>query len=159
MASLNSRTPIVSTRAVPTKTIAVGNGIIEAHITSAQTGGALEMFVFNAPPGMQGPPPHSHPGAEETFHVMEGEMEFTVDGAVHRVGPGTTLHVPRGIVHHFKYVGDGATRFSTVLTPAIKLDEYFEKIAAIFKARPGPPDDKTRDKFLALMRQYGQEPG
>jgi quercetin dioxygenase-like cupin family protein len=159
VSELKPRSPIVSNRAAPTKTIMVGNGVIEAHITSAQTGGALEMFVFNAPPGMQGPPPHSHPGAEETFHVMEGEMEFTVGGTVHRASAGTTLHVPRGVVHHFRYVGYGTTRFSTVLTPAIRLDEYFEKIAAIFRARPGPPEEKTRGELLLLMREYGQEPG
>jgi len=41
---------------------------------------------------------HSHE-AEEAVYMLEGEGEFTFDGATHRVGPGQAVFFPSGIVH------------------------------------------------------------
>ena len=41
---------------------------------------------------------HAH-HAEEAVYMLEGEGEFTFDGATHRVGPGQAVFFPSGIVH------------------------------------------------------------
>ena len=41
---------------------------------------------------------HSHE-AEEAIYMLEGEGEFTFDGATHRVSPGQAVFFPSGVVH------------------------------------------------------------
>ena len=44
-------------------------------------------------------PIHSHPGADEIYHVLEGEGVFSDGGAERRLGPGGTVLFPAGEVH------------------------------------------------------------
>lgn len=46
----------------------------------------------------EGPPPHSHPWHEVEF-VIEGEVEFYVNGQWSRGGPGTVQMLPAGASH------------------------------------------------------------
>ena len=46
----------------------------------------------------EGPPPHSHPWHEVEF-VIEGEVEFYVNGVWTRGGPGTVQMLPAGAYH------------------------------------------------------------
>jgi len=156
-----TRTAVKSTRAgeQAPRTIAIGPGLVEVHVTGEQSGGQMDVLIFNAPAGTPGPAPHRHPAAEETFHVLEGEMEFVVDGRTLRAGPGTTVHVPRGVPHAFRYIGDRPVRFLAVLSPSLRMDEYFERLAALVKDKPRPFDEPTRTQISALMMEYGQEPG
>jgi quercetin dioxygenase-like cupin family protein len=50
---------------------------------------------------------HTHPG-EEIIYVLEGSLEFHVEGRPpRRCGPGETLTVPAGAVHGVRNVGTG----------------------------------------------------
>jgi quercetin dioxygenase-like cupin family protein len=53
------------------------------------------------PPG-GGPPPHTHSGEDETFYLLEGEIEFLLGEARITAGPGDFVNVPRGTVHCFR---------------------------------------------------------
>ena len=48
--------------------------LCEAH----ETGGAWSLFEEKVPLGM-GPPPHRHDW-DESYYILEGEVEFTIDG-------------------------------------------------------------------------------
>lgn len=54
-------------------------------------------------------PRHTHPG-EEIIYVLEGTLEYEIDGKLTRVKPGDVLFVPAGTIHSAKNVGssDGA---------------------------------------------------
>ena len=43
-------------------------------------------------------PEHSHPN-EEVWHVLDGELEVTINCACQRVGPGCVAVVPSNILH------------------------------------------------------------
>ncbi len=45
-----------------------------------------------------GVPTHSHPH-EQLGHVLEGQLELTVDGELHVLGPGEAFQIPGGIEH------------------------------------------------------------
>ena len=45
-------------------------------------------------------PPHSH--GEQWGVVVEGEMELTIGGEKHSLGPGDSYHIPAGTVHSAK---------------------------------------------------------
>ena len=51
-------------------------------------------------------PRHTHPG-EEIIYVLEGTLEYQIDGKPVTVKPGDVLFVPAGTVHSVKNIGSG----------------------------------------------------
>jgi quercetin dioxygenase-like cupin family protein len=51
-------------------------------------------------------PHHTHPG-EEIIYILEGTLEYEIDGKSTTVKPGDVLFVPAGVVHSAKNVGSG----------------------------------------------------
>jgi quercetin dioxygenase-like cupin family protein len=70
---------------------------------ATQTGGSYSAMEIVSPQ-RSGPGPHSHPGSEEYFLLLDGRVVFIVAGEQYDVEPGDFLHVPRGAVHEFKVV-------------------------------------------------------
>jgi quercetin dioxygenase-like cupin family protein len=50
-------------------------------------------------PFADGPPKHIHTSFDETFEVEQGVLTIWVDGKVHRLRKGDTLHIPKGVAH------------------------------------------------------------
>ena len=42
---------------------------------------------------------HRHPHSEEVIYVRSGTGAVYIDGVFHTVGPGDTVHIPRGAAH------------------------------------------------------------
>ena len=63
--------------------------------------------------------PHTHADHADSFYVLEGEAEFTVDGQVVRGGVGTWVSAPIGTVHGFRNAGDGELRLLNVHAPNV----------------------------------------
>jgi quercetin dioxygenase-like cupin family protein len=51
-------------------------------------------------------PRHTHPG-EEIIYVLEGTLEYEIDGKPATVKSGDVLFVPAGTAHSVKNVGAG----------------------------------------------------
>jgi quercetin dioxygenase-like cupin family protein len=49
---------------------------------------------------------HSHE-QEEVWHVLEGELEVTIDGVAHTAGSGMVAIVPADALHSVRAVSDG----------------------------------------------------
>jgi quercetin dioxygenase-like cupin family protein len=81
-------------------------------LTDAQTGGSYSVMEVVVPLS-NGPRPHTHMDAEEHFLVLEGEADFTLDGAVMRAKAGDLVHIPRGTVHGFTVTASSATMIAT----------------------------------------------
>jgi putative monooxygenase len=60
---------------------------------------------------------HYHPYSEEFLHVVEGELEMTLDGVAVRLGPGDSLMVPIGVRHRLVNVGAVEARGVFHLSP------------------------------------------
>ena len=56
--------------------------ILGHKVTPYFTSGDYDMMYAETPPHVPGPPPHSHNSYEESFLVIEGELEFMVNAAV-----------------------------------------------------------------------------
>jgi quercetin dioxygenase-like cupin family protein len=98
-------------------------------------------------PGGPSPPPHVHPRHAESFHVLEGEMLFTVDGSeVHAVA-GSWVHVPPGTVHWFSFPGSDDVRFLSVHTPSYGWGDF---LRALHTAR-------NDDELVAARAAFDQE--
>jgi mannose-6-phosphate isomerase-like protein (cupin superfamily) len=73
----------------------------------------LEYFVDGEYTGAD---PHVHLRHADCFHVLEGELEFTLEDRTIRAHPGTWIVVPPGVVHGFTSVG--SARFLNVHAPS-----------------------------------------
>jgi mannose-6-phosphate isomerase-like protein (cupin superfamily) len=92
--------------------------------------GNHDVAEFTAEPGFRGPQPHIHRVHEELFYVLEGEFDFLVGDEVARVGPGSLVNVPAGVIHDFRNVGSTPARWLGIHCPGF-LVHYFEEIAAL----------------------------
>jgi quercetin dioxygenase-like cupin family protein len=97
-----------------------------SHSTSKAT---VASYVFEA--GAQFPK-HSH-AEEQITVVLEGEVEFEVDGRRHRLGPGETLVVEPGIEHSAR-AGDAGARFLAVVVPRRMHRDAYELSASASSA-------------------------
>jgi mannose-6-phosphate isomerase-like protein (cupin superfamily) len=65
-----------------------------------ETGGSWSLFEEEVPLGM-GPPPHRHDW-DEAYYILDGEIDFEVDGVSVKSGKGDFNYLPRNTVHGFK---------------------------------------------------------
>ncbi|RYY59296.1 MAG: cupin domain-containing protein, partial [Chitinophagaceae bacterium] len=67
-----------------------------------QTGNDFAVIDMLVPPG-GGPGPHQHPDFEETFYMLDGEIEFKSEEGTFLAHKGDFIHIPKnGMVHCFK---------------------------------------------------------
>jgi quercetin dioxygenase-like cupin family protein len=94
----------------------VYSGITVKMMIDADLGADLStMFMVQYEPnGFAGP--HDHP-LEETYYILDGEVEGTFDGTTYRLGPGDLAWAGVGCVHGFRNVGDGRVRWLETQAP------------------------------------------
>ena len=69
-------------------------------------------------------PSHRHMAKEETFHLLMGDLEVTLDGERVRMTPGDTLLVPRGTAHAFS--SQAGAIFEEVSTRSTSGDSFYD---------------------------------
>jgi quercetin dioxygenase-like cupin family protein len=123
------------------------------YLVDGSASGSLGMFELTVPAGSNVPPPHSHSGNEELVYVLEGKLRYRVGDEVRDLGPGETMHTPRGVAHAFSNPFAAAARALIILSPDIGA-QYFLDVAAVINA--GHPPDKAA--LVAVMGRYGLVP-
>ena len=79
--------------------------------------GQVGVVEGELPPGGGFQVPHWHEDLDEVFYVLEGEIEFLLDGQWRRVAAGGTVFVPAGSVHAFRNASERPAR-QLVVGPA-----------------------------------------
>jgi quercetin dioxygenase-like cupin family protein len=128
----------------------IGGEKITILLSAKDTGGALAMFIDDIPPG-GGPPRHIHHNEDETFYILEGELEMQVNEDMFTARPGTSVFLPRGIPHTFGNLGTQPVKTLTLLTPA-GLEEFFAEIEPL--VIQNEPDMTA---VVAVASKYGIE--
>jgi quercetin dioxygenase-like cupin family protein len=136
--------------------IKVGAMAIRFVIEGEQSAGSIAAFEFDVPAGAMLPSPHSHDGYDETIYGLEGVVTWTIEGAATDVGPGETLFIPRGAVHHFDNSGDVDAKQLAIITPGILDPDFFREVAAILDSAAGGPPDVVA--IAEVMRRHGLTP-
>ena len=77
----------------------------------------LDVLEFEVGPDYEGPGPHFHKRHVDTFYVLEGELEFTIDGNTIRAPAGTFVAAPPNVVHSFTNPGPSGARFLNIHAP------------------------------------------
>jgi quercetin dioxygenase-like cupin family protein len=138
------------------ETIRVGALTINFLVEGKDSNGSVAVFEAIVPSGGRPPAPHSHDGYEETIYGLEGVMTWTIDGAPAESGPGDTICILRGQVHHFDNLGDTDAKFLAVVTPGVLGPDFFREMGAVIAAADGSPPD--REKVGEVMRRHGLTP-
>lgn len=99
---------------------------ITVKVSSLETDGAFAVFEARTLP-LSGPPLHRHRDHDETFHILEGQYRFEVDGQEVYAAPGDVVFAPRGSVHTFQNIATTPGRTMTVVVPG-GLDLFFEEL-------------------------------
>jgi len=90
-----------------------------------ETGGAWSLFEEEVPRGM-GPPPHRHDW-DEAYYILEGEVDFEIDGQAVTSKAGDFNYLPRNTVHGFKGASSSPARVLIFAAPAHASD-FFEEV-------------------------------
>jgi len=117
-------------------------------MTAAQTGGAYALAEQVVRPG-NGAPPHIHHREDESFYILDGTFEATVNGKTFRLEKGDYVHVPRGAVRSFTNVGKSHGRLLIHHCPGAASEFYI----AMGKL-PFPPD---LNDIAELAQKHGIE--
>jgi len=113
------------------KRIQVPGGSIVLKARGERAPGDHDLMEFILEPGSAGPHPHVHRKFEHLFYVLEGEFAFLVgDRQFTRLGSGSFIHVPPGIVHDFRNSGSVRARCLHVSSPSGHYS-YFEEMGAL----------------------------
>lgn len=129
-------------------------------ITGEQTGGAYATIDMLVPP-QGGPGPHSHADFQESFYILEGEIEVKTESGTYAARKSSFVSIPLGgLVHCFKNVTNTTARLWCVVVPA-GLDDFFREIGkpvpfGTFLPPPemGPEEAK---RLKEIAEKYGQK--
>jgi len=83
---------------------------------AGETGGAWSLFEEEVPLGM-GPPPHRHDW-DEAYYILDGEVDFEIDGQPVKASRGDFNYLPRNTVHAFKGASEDGARVLIFAAPA-----------------------------------------
>jgi quercetin dioxygenase-like cupin family protein len=114
------------------------NDLFTFKATADETDNAFTLFEEISQRGKV-TPLHLHPGADETFWVVDGEIRVSVDGVERTVEAGGVASVPRGTPHAVMVTSDTA-RVLTIVTPGCKeLEMFFRDAGEPATQRALPP--------------------
>ncbi|HEY8073772.1 MAG TPA: cupin domain-containing protein [Labilithrix sp.] len=71
-----------------------------AVLADSERTGSYEVFLQQGPEGA-GPPPHHHPW-DESYYVLEGEIDVLLGDRTTTIRAGEFVHVPAGTLHNFR---------------------------------------------------------
>ena len=129
-------------------------------VTGKETGGAFAVMDFLIAPG-GGPGPHAHADFQESFYVVEGEIEFRSEAGTYIAKEGSFVTIPKGgMVHQFKNKTDKMAQMLCTVVPA-GLEAFFMEAGKPVEhgvlLPPAPMDAASIEAMQALGEKYGQQ--
>jgi quercetin dioxygenase-like cupin family protein len=109
----------------------------------------LMVSEYTLEPGTQSGDPHYHAKHSDAFYVLEGELEFQIEGRPVRAAVGTLVVAPRGAVHAFPVAVGSTARFLNVHAPG-GFERYLRGLNEM-RARGESPDaafQEAHDQYL-----------
>jgi quercetin dioxygenase-like cupin family protein len=117
-------------------------------LTGEETDGRYCLIDMHIPPG-GGPPMHRH-DFEESFTILEGEIEATFRGRKSVVKTGETLSIPANAPHSFTNAGNRPVRLLCICAPAGQ-EEFFKQVGVSVSSRTTPPPKPDKASIAAFQ--------
>jgi mannose-6-phosphate isomerase-like protein (cupin superfamily) len=121
-------------------------------VSGEETDGRFCVIDMHIPPG-GGPAPHRH-DLEETFVLLEGEMEATFRGKKSLVRAGETINIPANAPHQFHNSSSQPVRLLCICSPSGQ-EKFFLEVGVPVATRTTPPpklDKDQQQQFLAKAK-------
>lgn len=157
----NSKPAPITLGAQDGQSVSVVGDTYRILVTGKETGGAFTTIDMLIPPN-GGPGPHAHADFQETFYVVDGEVEVKSEASAYTAKKGSYVVVPKGgIVHQFKNRSDKTAHLLCTVVPA-GLEEFFEEVGkpvqtGTFLPPPPPMSPEEQQKMLKTAEKYGQK--
>ena len=129
-----------------------GGGLYHILATADSTNNTFFAMENIEPPG-GGPPLHCHSREDEFFHVIEGQLTFSVGGKTSTLSAGQSLFAPRNIPHCFKNCTASPVKFLVFCTPP-DIEPFFDYGLPLPSGGP-PSDEQIIQQIMALSPQFG----
>lgn len=113
-----------------------------------QQSGNYDLAHGESPPMVPGPPPHLHKKYHEIFLIVEGEMEFMVNGEIRRVGEGESVDIPQNTIHTFSNKSNKPCKWINIHSPK-GFSEFFNTM--------GIPEDESDSQSRSVAPEKIQE--
>jgi quercetin dioxygenase-like cupin family protein len=119
-------------------------------VTGDQTNGRFCVIDMHVPPG-GGPGPHRH-DFEETFILLEGEVEATFRGKKSIVKAGDTINIPSNAPHQFHNSSSSPVRLLCICSPAGQ-ENFFMELGVKVATRTTAPPKLSPDEQAAFLKK------
>jgi quercetin dioxygenase-like cupin family protein len=119
-------------------------------VTGEQTAGRFCVIDMHIPPG-GGPPPHRH-DFEETFVLLEGQIEATFRGQKSTVRARETLNIPANAPHQFHNASGQAVRMLCICSPAGQ-EKFFLEVGVPVATRTSAPPELSEKEQAAFIEK------
>ena len=130
-------------------------------LSGKDTAGRYCLIDMHISPG-GGPPPHRH-DFEESFTMLEGEIEAVFRNQHRTVHAGEVINIPANAPHQFQNKSQQAARLLCWCSPAGQ-EEFFQEVGVPVETRTTPPpaldpaqQQELKAKTEALAPKYKTE--
>lgn len=156
----NKKMPPITVGPEGGKIISVVGDTYRILINGNASNGAFAAIDMLIPPN-GGPGPHEHAQFEESFYVIEGEIEVNSEFGTYTAGKGSFVNIPKGgVIHSFKNKTDQIAHLLCIVVPA-GLETFFEEIGKPVGAGqflpPPPMDPEAAKKLQEIAEKHGQK--
>jgi mannose-6-phosphate isomerase-like protein (cupin superfamily) len=131
--------------------------ILSIMLSKNETNGTYSILESKVYPG-GGPPPHLQTREFEGFYIIEGELDFIIDGKQVTTKAGTVINIPPRVIHSFKNNTDTIVKILVIIAPG-GLEKMFEevgtKISDINITKPSKPSIEEKKRLLEISKKYG----
>lgn len=97
----------------------------------------------------EGPPMHYHPGFEESFEVMKGELTIIQENTSHNISAGASYTIPPNIAHKPRYEGDEFAAAIGTVRPASRTLDLLKTLFGL--THEDKVDEEGQPTFLQGM--------
>ena len=115
---------------------------IAVRFHSSETLGRFSIMESKAQPGAA-PPMHLHRDEEEVFHILQGELDFSVAGIETTLKAGDMMRIPAGMPHAWRNRTDHVALMIVMFAPGGP-EKIFEMIAG-----------RSNDEISAILDELG----
>jgi quercetin dioxygenase-like cupin family protein len=127
-----------------------GRRYLTITVTGDETDGHFCVIDMHIPPD-GGPPPHRH-DFEETFILLDGEMEATFRGKKSIVRAGETLNIPSNAPHQFHNASTRPVRLLCICSPAGQ-EKFFTEVGVPVATRTTPLPKLNEKEQAAIIEK------
>jgi quercetin dioxygenase-like cupin family protein len=134
------------------------NEFVTVKTTGRDTGGEFALVELVALPGAE-PPPHIHRSMDETYCLLEGELEVLDGDRVFTAIAGSVFYIPKGTLHAWRNATTEPARALLLITPA-GFEGVIEEVGVpgtLWSVPPPPPTPEDLQRIEELGKKYDTE--